>query len=146
MKKILSILAVALLTATMMQAVTPEDLAGRWVLTKVEVLKMQDDTELSRQNYTPENYAGRIYVEQMECFADGKVVYSGRSDKTLLSAPGTFHIRDNRDVIVFQNALIGFPFRFLWEEGLFILEKRGATTQQGKQRELIRFYYQKETL
>jgi len=34
------------------QAVTANDLAGKWMLTKIEVVKMQGDAEFGRQSYT----------------------------------------------------------------------------------------------
>lgn len=127
------------------QVVAPADLVGRWTLTKIEIVTMQGNAELSRQSYTPSDYAGQIYFEKIACSYNGEVVYSGQGDKTLLSAVGRFHTR-HKGAIVFQNSLIGFTFGFSWEEkpDLFVLEKQGAVHQQNKQSERIRFFYQKE--
>jgi len=127
--------------------IADNELLGKWTLVKIEVVKMQDDTEISRQAYTASNYSGKIYFEQVECFSDNKVAYSGRGDKALLSESGIFHTR-SKDVVVFQNSLIGFVFDFSWEDRsrLFVLETKGAVSQQNRVSERIRFFYQKEKL
>jgi hypothetical protein len=129
------------------QALMPGELAGKWTLTKIEVVTMQGNAERSRQSYTVSDYTGKIYFEKIDCLNDGVVNYSGRGDEALLSQPGRFHVL-RRSMVVFQNSLIGFPFDFSWEEkgGIFVLEKAGAVRQQNRQSERIRFFYQKETL
>ena len=136
------------LTAVRAQVLAPADLAGNWTLEKIEVVTMQGETELDRQVYTPLTYQGKIYFEKIACTEDGQVTYSGTGDQALLSEAGRFHIRKNGAMVVFQNRLKGFPFDFFWEEQaqLFVLEKTVRISQQNRQSERIRFFYQKEKL
>ncbi len=129
------------------QVVTLDELTGKWTLTKVEIIKMQGNTELDRQDYTPSNYDGKIYFEKIECLSDGQIIYSGIGDEALLAESGIFH-SPNNVMIVFQNSLIGYTFDFSWEDKpiLFILEKTATLNQQNKLKERIRFFYQKKEL
>ena len=128
------------------QAVTANDLAGKWMLTKIEVVKMQGDTEFDRQSYTISNYPGKIYFEQVECFSDGKAIYSGNCDAGLLSGGGIqLHNYNLRDYITFNGRAMGVRFEFQWldKPSSFMLINERLLNQQSREKEKILLHYKR---
>ena len=146
----LSLLIFALMitqTSMYAQVVTVNDLAGKWQLTKIEVVKLQGDTELERQSYTAATYPGKIYFEQVECFPDGKAVYSGNCDAGLLSGGGIqLRSYNMRDYLTFNGRAMGVRFEFKWTEtsGSFVLVNERLLKQQSTEKEKIMLHYTKE--
>ncbi len=129
------------------QTLILEDLVGKWTLTKVEVVNVQNDTEIGRQTYNPpSSYPGKIYFEQVECFVDGKAAYSGQCDEGL-RAGGSIQLYSNGtlDYITFHGRSMGVSFEFTWLNlaADFILISEQQLNQQQNSKERLLFYYTK---
>ena len=121
------------------------DLVGKWKLTKVEVVKMQGEIELSRTEYTPTGYIGAVAFEEVEIFTDAKTAYSGKCIDGLREG-GNIQLSSNSAGVVFHGKQTGVRYIFHWQINptSFVLEQRKSIDQQGRLAENTHYYYEKQ--
>ena len=129
------------------QAVTVEDLTGKWTLVKIEAVRVQNNVEIDTQSYTPDNYKGKIYFETVECLPNGKANYGGKCDDGLLSGGSIqIHAYDLKNYIVFNGKAMGARFEFEWSDkpNNFVLVNELLLDQLSNEKEKILFHYTKK--
>jgi hypothetical protein len=137
------------------QETTESDLVGKWNLTKVEVLNMQGETELSRQTFDAlsidsgkANFGHVVEIDQIECSADRKTIYRGQDKGSPFIRNGNIQISVQTPLFTVIHFHNGFwsDVNFVWidKPTSFMLISEQLIDQAYDYREQVWLYYTKE--
>ena len=119
---------------------------GKWTLAKVEVIKIQHDKAIDTVTYTPSNFPGTVHFEKVECFPDGRAVYSGKCNKGLNAGGSIQFYGNDSELITFHGRTMGVGFIFKWRndpDGFTLIEEI-LHDQLSAEKERVQLHYTKQ--